>query len=62
VTFNDVARTITGTRRCNHKEIKDLLGLVGIESSNRMVVKAIAAETWICYHSQNRQEGARNQV
>jgi hypothetical protein len=33
-----------------------------IESANRMVVKAIAAETWSCYHSQNGQDGTRNQV
>jgi hypothetical protein len=62
VAFNDVARSITGARRRDHINIKDLLDLAGIESANRMVVKAIAAETWSCYHSDNGKDGARNQV
>jgi hypothetical protein len=45
VAFNDVARSITGVRRWDHINIKDLLNLAGIESANRMVEKAILAET-----------------
>jgi hypothetical protein len=45
VAFNDVARSITGVRRPDHVPIPDLLNLAGIESANRMVVKAIAART-----------------
>jgi hypothetical protein len=62
VAFNDVARSITGARRRDHIIIKDLLDLAGIESANRMVVKAIAAETWSCYHRNNGKDGARNHV
>jgi hypothetical protein len=62
VAFNDVARSITGARRRDHVTIKDLLDLAGIESAYRMVVKAIVAETWSCYHSNNGKEGARNHV
>jgi hypothetical protein len=62
VALNDVARSITGIRRRDHITIKDLLDLAGIESANRMVVKAVAAEAWMCYHSNNGQDGARNHV
>jgi hypothetical protein len=57
-----MARSITGALRPDHITIKDLLDLAGIKSANRMVVKAIAAETWSCYHSDNRKDGARNHV
>jgi hypothetical protein len=62
VAFNDVARSITGVWRRDHVTIPDLLNLAGIESAYKMVVKAIAAEAWMCYHSNNRQDGARNHV
>jgi hypothetical protein len=62
VAFNDIARSITGARRRDHIAIKDLLNLAGIESANRMVVKAIAAESWSCYHSNDRHNGAGNHV
>jgi hypothetical protein len=62
VAFNNVARSITGARRRNHVTVKDLLNLAGIESANRMVVKAIAAETWCCFHSDDGKDGARNHV
>jgi hypothetical protein len=62
VAFNDVARSITGIRRRDNVTIPDLLDLAGIKSANRMVVKAIAAKTWSCYHSNNGQDGARNHV
>jgi hypothetical protein len=62
VAFNDVAQIITGARRRYHVTVKDLLDLAGIESANRMVVKAIAAETWSCYHSDDGKDGTRNHV
>jgi hypothetical protein len=62
VAFNDVIRIITGTRRRDHVTVKDLLDLARIESANRMVVKAITAETWSCYHSNDGKDGARNHV
>jgi hypothetical protein len=62
VAFNDVARSITGARRRDHIIIKDLLHLAGIESANRIVVKAIAAETWSSFLSDDGKDGARNHV
>jgi hypothetical protein len=62
VAFNDVARSITGSRRRDHVKIEDLLAQAGLESANRMVVKAVAAETWSCFHSDDRKDGARNQA
>jgi hypothetical protein len=62
VALNDVARSITGTRRRDHVHIEDLLAQAGLESANRMVVKAIAAETWGCFHSDDVRDGSRNHV
>jgi hypothetical protein len=62
VALNDVARSITGTRRRDHVRIEDLLAQAGLESANRMVVKAIAAETLGCFRSDNGRNGARNHV
>jgi hypothetical protein len=62
VALNDVARSITGTRRRDHVRIEDLLSQAGLESANRMVVKAIAAETWSCFHSDDGGNGARNHI
>jgi hypothetical protein len=62
VALNHVVRSITGVQRRDHITIKDLLDLAGIESANRMVVKAIAAEASSCYHSNDGQDGTRNHV
>jgi hypothetical protein len=62
VALNDVARSITGTRRRDHVTIEDLLAQARLESANRMVVKAIAAETWSCFHSDDGNDGAHNHV
>jgi hypothetical protein len=62
VAFNDVAQSITGARRRDHVRIEDLLAQAGLESANRMVVKAIAAETWGCFHSDDGRNGAPNHV
>jgi hypothetical protein len=62
VALNDIARSITGTRRRDHVHIEDLLAQAGLESANRMVVKAIAAETWGCFHSKDGRDGSRNHV
>jgi hypothetical protein len=40
--------------------IPDLLDLAGITSANRMVVKAVAVEAWMCSHSKDGKDGARN--
>jgi hypothetical protein len=62
VALNDVPRSITGTRRRDHVRIEDLLSQAGLESANKMVVKAIAAETWSCFHSNDGGNGARNHI
>jgi hypothetical protein len=62
VPLNNVARSITGVRRRDHITIKNLLNLAGIKSANRMVVKAVAAYAWSCYHSNIRKDGARNHI
>jgi hypothetical protein len=62
VAFNNVARSLTGARRRDHVRIEDLLAQAGLESANRMVVKAVAAETVSCFHSGDGGNGARNHV
>jgi hypothetical protein len=62
VAFNDVARSITGVRRRDHVKIEDLLAQAGLDSANRMVVKAIVAETWSSFHSDDGGKGARNHI
>jgi hypothetical protein len=62
VAFNDMARSITGARRRDHVRIEDLLAQAGLESANRMVVKAVAAKTWGCFHSDDGGNGAQNHV
>jgi hypothetical protein len=42
--------------------IEDLLAQAGLKSANRMVVKAIAAETWGCFHSDDGRDGSQNHV
>jgi hypothetical protein len=62
VALNNVARSITGTRRGDHVKIEDLLAQASLVSANRMVVKAIASEMWSCFHSDDGRDGARNNV
>jgi hypothetical protein len=62
VAFNDMARSITGARRRDHVRIEDLLAQAGLESANRMVVKAVAAKTLGCFHSDDGGNGAQNHV
>jgi hypothetical protein len=62
VAFNDVAWSITSAGRRDHVRIEDLLAQAGLESANRTVVKAIAAETWGCFYSNDGRNDARNHV
>jgi hypothetical protein len=62
VALNNVARSITGMRRWDHVRMEDLLAQAVLESANRMVVKAIAAETWGCFHSDDGRAGSQNHV
>jgi hypothetical protein len=54
--------SITGTRIRDHFHIEDLLAQAGLESANRMAVKAIADETWGYFHSDDGRDGSRNHV
>jgi hypothetical protein len=60
ICMNDVARTITGTRRSDHITVGDLLEMAGLESLNRRVVAAIAMEAWNSFHSDDGERGGRN--
>jgi hypothetical protein len=62
VAVNDVARTITGTKRSDHVRLDVLLRNAGIPSLNHKLVKAVAMETWAAYHSTDGVDGARNPV
>jgi hypothetical protein len=62
VALNDVEQSITGARRRDHIRIEDLLAQGGLQRSNRMLVKAIVAETWGCFYSNDGRNGARNHV
>jgi hypothetical protein len=60
--INDVARTITGTKRREHVQIEDLLKMAGISSVNAMATAATALETWKAYHSSDGPNGGRNPI
>jgi hypothetical protein len=60
VAVNDVARTITGTKRSDHVRLDVLLRNAGITSLNHKLVKAVAMEMWAVYHSTDGVDGARN--
>jgi hypothetical protein len=62
VAFNNVPRSITGVRLRDRVSIPNLLNLARIPSVNRMVVKAVSMEAWMCKTSSDRKDGVRNQV
>jgi hypothetical protein len=62
VAYNRVARLITGVKLRDRFLVPDLLERAGILSVNRMVVSAVAIETWNCRHSSNSGNSAKNFV
>jgi hypothetical protein len=60
VAVNDVARTLTGTRRTDHKRVVDLLHQARLPSVNELAVVATATETWRAFHSTDGGQGLRN--
>jgi hypothetical protein len=60
VAFNNVALSITGVRLCDHVKIPHLLDMAGVSSTNRMVVKAVSMEAWMCKSSSDGKDGVRN--
>jgi hypothetical protein len=53
-------RSITGVKIRDKVSVPDLLERAGIPSVNRMVVNAVAMETWNCRHSSDAGKGAKN--
>ena len=51
VALNDVAWTITGAKRSDRTPVPVLLKSPGIPSSNTVVVRSLALETWKAYRS-----------
>jgi hypothetical protein len=60
VAVNDVARTLTGTRRKDHVRVADLLESARLPSVNELAVVATATETWRAFHSSDGGQGQRN--
>jgi hypothetical protein len=62
VAYNRVARSITGCGLRDRIATKDLLERAGVPSFNKMIVSAVAMETWNARHSNNGRNGAKNYV
>jgi hypothetical protein len=62
VSMNDVCRTLTGTRRRDHKPVRELLADARFKSINEMAVEATAMEAWKAYVSEDGGAGERNPV
>ncbi len=60
IAMNDVARTITGSRRQDHVRVPVLLHRAGLCPYNELVVRAAATETWKAYRSRDGPDGSRN--
>jgi hypothetical protein len=60
IAVNDVARTLTGTRRTDHKRVAELLHQARLPTVNELVVVATATETWRAFHSTDGGQGRRN--
>jgi hypothetical protein len=62
VSMNDVCRTLTGTRRRDHRPVQDLLVAARFKSVNEMAVEATALEAWKAFASDDGGAGERNPV
>lgn len=60
VSMNDVARTLTGSKRADHVPVAELLAAANMPSVNYLVTVATAMTAWSCFHSNDGQDGARN--
>jgi hypothetical protein len=60
VAVNDVARTLTGTLRTEHRKVADLLEAARLPTVNELAVVATATETWRAFHSVDGGHGSRN--
>jgi hypothetical protein len=62
VAMNDVCRTLTGTRRQEHRPVRNLLAAANFKSVNEMAVEATAMEAWKAFVSVDGGTGERNPV
>jgi len=60
IALNDVARSLTGSKRGDHLNINLLLAKAKLPSYNSMAIRAIAVETWKAFHSNDGPGGAQN--
>jgi hypothetical protein len=60
VAVNDVARTLTGSKRGDHIRITDLLKTAGLPALNQMAIQSLATMTWDAFHSHDGQDHDRN--
>jgi hypothetical protein len=62
VALNDVARTVTGSKRTDHVTVANLLEKARIPSFNRLAAVAAAIKTLKAFHSRNGKDGERNPI
>jgi hypothetical protein len=60
ISVNNVARTLTGTWRTEHRKVANLLQAARIPTINELAVVATATETWRAYHSKEGGQGRQN--
>jgi hypothetical protein len=62
VLFNNVARSIVGSKRCDKTHVIDLLKSARMPSINEMTTTALAMEAWRAYNSSDGGDGIRNPI
>jgi hypothetical protein len=59
ISLNDTARSVTGSKRSDHITVRDLNAAAKFPTLNEMITRAVAAETWAAYKSDD-ELGGRN--
>jgi hypothetical protein len=62
ISLNNVARSITGSRRNDRTHVVDLLETARLPSVNSMTVSAVVMEAWHAYRSNDGGNGDRNPI
>lgn len=62
VSFNNMARSIVGSKRCDKTHVIDLLKSARMPSINEMTTTAVAMEAWRAYNSSDGGDGIRNPI
>jgi exonuclease III len=60
VHVNNVARTLIGAKKSEHRRVEDILDRAKFPSVNELVVRAVATETWKAHRSLDGNNGERN--